>query len=137
MMTMRLGAITMAATLALAGMTGCATRAQTGMLIGGIAGGFAGAAIGAGTGSVLASVAGVGIGALIGGEIGRHFDKYDNEMVSKSIETNSTQTWTTARGTSASASCTGDDERKDLTVTEGDKTEKSTIVKKHGHWIKE
>lgn len=137
MMTSKFAVLAVAAA-ALVTMTGCATREQTGALVGAVAGGFLGAGVGAGAGSVIGGVVGAGLGGLVGGAVGKHFDRHDHMMVKTAVETNTTQTWTTKDGASASASTvdTGTD-KKELTVTRNGDTEKSTIVKKNGKWIKE
>lgn len=74
----RLGAVALAAALALGG---CATDAgpkQTaGTLIGAVAGGLAGSAIGHGTGRHIAIGAGTLLGAYLGSEVGQSLDRAD------------------------------------------------------------
>jgi outer membrane lipoprotein SlyB len=134
MMTMKLGAVLAAAALA----TGCATHQQTGMLVGAMVGGVAGAAIGSGTGAIAGGVIGTLGGALVGGAVGKHMDKHDHSMVVKSVETNTTQSWTSAKGVQMTSEVkeVGAD-KKEVTVTAGDKVETTTVVKKQGKWVRE
>lgn len=128
-----------AAALAAAALaTGCATHQRTGALVGATVGGVAGAAIGSGTGAIAAGVVGVIAGGLVGGAVGKHMDKHDHAMVTKSVETSTTQTWKSSSGVTMKAEPkpAGND-RQEVTVTAGDKTEKTTVVKRNGKWIKE
>lgn len=58
-------------------LAGCATRQESGALVGAVAGGILGNQIGKGTGRVLATAAGAVIGGIIGSEIGRSMDEAD------------------------------------------------------------
>lgn len=57
-------------------LMGCATRQQTGTLLGGVTGGLIGSQIGSGSGRVVATGVGAVAGGLVGGEIGRSSDYY-------------------------------------------------------------
>lgn len=134
MKTVKIGAIAAAAVIA----TGCATHEQTGMLVGAAVGGVAGAAIGSGTGAIVAGVVGTGIGAIVGGSVGRHMDKQDHAHVSKSIETSKTETWTSSSGVAMKSEVKEiSADKKEVTVTAGDKKETVTVVKKQNKWVKE
>jgi surface antigen len=71
---------------AVAGVVACSspdgsfTKADSGMVMGGIAGGILGNQIGKGRGNVVATVAGVVAGGLIGSEIGRRLDERDRKL---------------------------------------------------------
>lgn len=135
MMSMKLAAIVAAAALA----TGCATHRQTGQLVGGVVG----AAIGGPIGSTAAAQAGGAllggaVGYWLGGSIGKTMDKHDHMMVEKSVTSSTTQTWTSSSGTVMKAeSKEVAPDKKEVTVTAGDKVETTTVIKKQGKWVKE
>lgn len=88
---MKLAAIAAAAVLA----TGCATKAQTGALIGGVVGAAALGPVG-GTAAVHWAIGALGasVGAVFGGAIGKQLDEKDRGHIATSIERSSTETWT-------------------------------------------
>lgn len=55
-------------------------KADTGLVLGGVAGGIVGNQIGKGRGNVLATVAGAVVGGIIGSEIGRGMDERDRQL---------------------------------------------------------
>lgn len=61
-------------------MTACATRQESGALIGAGAGAIIGNQFGSGVGRVAATAAGAVVGGLIGSEIGRSLDEEDRRM---------------------------------------------------------
>lgn len=67
-----------------ASLAGCGpdgpTKADTGMIVGGVAGGILGNQVGKGSGNVLATVAGAFIGGVVGHEIGRSMDDQDRRL---------------------------------------------------------
>lgn len=134
MMTMKLAAVVAAAALA----TGCATSQQTGALTGAIIGGVIGGGVGAGAGAWAAGAGGVVIGALVGGAIGKHMDKHDHEKVTTVVQTSKSESWTSKSGVQMTAETKdlGTD-KKELTVTAGDKVEKTVVVKKGDKWVRE
>lgn len=70
----------------IAGLAACSSpdgsfsKADSGLVLGGIAGGVVGNQIGKGRGNVLATVAGAVAGGLIGSEIGRQLDQRDRQL---------------------------------------------------------
>jgi surface antigen len=56
------------------------SKADTGLVVGGVAGGIIGNQIGKGSGNVLATVAGAMIGGIVGSEIGRSMDEQDRRL---------------------------------------------------------
>jgi outer membrane lipoprotein SlyB len=64
------------ASIGLIGITGCATKAENGALIGAGTGALLGQAIGGNTGS---TVIGAGVGAIAGAAIGENEDKKDRQ----------------------------------------------------------
>jgi surface antigen len=69
---------------------GCATREQTGQVIGGIAGAAAGTQVGSGSGQTAATIGGALIGAFVGGKIGSNMDERDYQQTSQALETSRT-----------------------------------------------
>jgi surface antigen len=57
--------------------SGCATRQESGALIGAVTGAVVGNQVGKGTGRVFATAAGAIIGGIVGSEIGRKLDEED------------------------------------------------------------
>jgi surface antigen len=55
-------------------------KADTGLIVGGVAGGIIGNQVGKGSGNVLATVAGAVIGGIVGSEIGRSMDEQDRRL---------------------------------------------------------
>jgi surface antigen len=55
-------------------------KADTGLVLGGVAGGIVGNQIGKGRGNVLATVAGAVVGGIVGSEIGRSMDERDRQL---------------------------------------------------------
>jgi surface antigen len=53
------------------------SKADTGLVVGGIAGGIIGNQVGKGSGNVLATMAGAVVGGIVGSEIGRSMDEQD------------------------------------------------------------
>ena len=80
-----------------AGLTfGCATREETGTLVGAAAGGAIGSTVGGGHGRILAIIVGAAIGSAVGAEIGRYMDDEDRVRVAESLEyhrTGERSTW--------------------------------------------
>lgn len=120
-------------------MTGCATKQQTGALVGGVIGAAVAGPIGGSTAAhVGAAIVGSVVGAFIGGEIGKRMDERDHRMVRESVETTSTKTWKSTSGTSYSATTTSiDADHREVTVTDGTYTEKAMVVKKNNQWVRE
>lgn len=88
-------AIALGAMLGLA-IAGCATKQDTGRVIGGLAGAAAGSQIGDGSGQTLAIVAGALLGSAIGGHIGERMDREDRIQTAMALENNrshETSTW--------------------------------------------
>lgn len=56
------------------------SKADTGLIVGGVAGGIIGNQVGKGSGNVLATVAGAMIGGIVGSEIGRSMDEQDRML---------------------------------------------------------
>jgi surface antigen len=73
-------------TSAVALMTGCATREQTGQVIGGAAGAAAGSQVGGGSGRTAATIGGAIIGAVVGGVIGGRMDDNDRRQTGFALE---------------------------------------------------
>jgi surface antigen len=71
-------------------MNGCATREQTGRVLGGAAGAAAGTQVGDGTGRTIATVGGAIIGAVVGGAIGRRMDDNDLRQTGYALENSET-----------------------------------------------
>jgi len=67
-------------------MNGCATREQTGQLIGGAAGAAAGTQVGGGSGRTIATVGGAVLGAVVGGAIGSRMDDHDRQQTGLALE---------------------------------------------------
>jgi surface antigen len=67
-------------TVACSNPDGSANKADTGLLMGGVAGGIVGNQFGKGKGNVLATVAGAVVGGLVGSEIGRSMDQRDRQL---------------------------------------------------------
>ncbi|MDO8909257.1 MAG: glycine zipper 2TM domain-containing protein [Pseudohongiella sp.] len=65
---------------------GCATRAQTGQVIGGAAGAAAGSQVGGGSGRTAATIGGAIIGAVVGGAIGGRMDENDRRQTGLALE---------------------------------------------------
>jgi outer membrane lipoprotein SlyB len=128
------------AMLAVAALTaGCATKQQTGALAGAVVGAAVlGPIGGVAAAHIAAGAAGLVVGGIVGGEIGKHLDARDRMHVETSMKKSSTETWTSSSGAPMTAT-TKDvtPEKKEVTVTSGDQTEKSTMVKKQNKWVKE
>ncbi len=56
------------------------SKADSGLVLGGVAGGLVGNQIGKGRGNVLATVAGAVVGGIIGSEVGRSLDQRDRQL---------------------------------------------------------
>lgn len=128
-----------AAATALLLITGCATKAQTGALVGGIVGAAALGPVG-GTAAAHYAMGALGLvaGGIIGGNIGKQLDEKDHKHVAVSVEKNSTETWTSSKGVPMKAETKQiTPEKKEVTVTAGEKTEKTTVIKSEGKWIRE
>jgi surface antigen len=69
---------------------GCATREQTGRVIGGVAGAAAGTQVGSGSGKTAATIGGALIGAYVGGQIGNRMDERDYQQTSMALENSRT-----------------------------------------------
>lgn len=69
---------------------GCATREQTGQVIGGVAGAAAGTQVGGGTGRTVATIGGALIGSFVGGQIGGRMDERDHQRTSMALENSRT-----------------------------------------------
>jgi len=69
---------------------GCATREQTGQVIGGVAGAAAGSQVGGGTGRTVATLGGAVLGAFIGGQLGSRMDDRDHQRTSYALENTAT-----------------------------------------------
>ncbi|HUG98208.1 MAG TPA: glycine zipper domain-containing protein [Gammaproteobacteria bacterium] len=69
---------------------GCATREQTGQLIGGAAGAAGGTQVGGGSGRTAATIGGALIGAFVGGQIGSRMDEKDYQQTSLALENSRT-----------------------------------------------
>ncbi|MFO7552873.1 MAG: RT0821/Lpp0805 family surface protein [Haliea sp.] len=67
-------------------MNGCATREQTGQIVGGAAGAAAGTQVGGGSGKTIATIGGAILGALVGGEIGGRMDEKDRQQTALALE---------------------------------------------------
>jgi surface antigen len=65
---------------------GCATREQTGQVIGGVAGAAAGSQVGGGSGQTIATIGGALVGAFVGGQIGSQMDERDYQQTSLALE---------------------------------------------------
>lgn len=82
MRTARLAAMA----LVVGGLAACSadgggpSKADTGLVLGGVAGGIVGNQIGKGRGNVLATVAGAVVGGIVGSEIGRNMDARDRQL---------------------------------------------------------
>lgn len=59
---------------------GSPNKADTGLILGGVAGGIVGNQFGKGKGNVLATVAGAVVGGLVGSEIGKSMDARDRQL---------------------------------------------------------
>lgn len=71
-------------------MNGCATREQTGRVIGGAAGAAAGTQVGGGSGRTIATVGGAIVGAMVGGAIGSRMDDDDLRQTGYALENSET-----------------------------------------------
>jgi len=69
---------------------GCATREQTGQVIGGAAGAAAGSQVGGGSGRTVAIIGGALLGAFIGGQVGSRMDDRDHEQTALALENSAT-----------------------------------------------
>ncbi len=67
-------------------MNGCATREQTGQVLGGAAGAAAGTQVGGGSGRTIATIGGAVIGAVVGGAIGGRMDDKDRQQTALALE---------------------------------------------------
>lgn len=67
-------------------MNGCATREQTGQLLGGAAGAAAGTQVGGGSGRTIATIGGAILGAAVGGAIGGGMDDDDRQQTGLALE---------------------------------------------------
>lgn len=70
--------------------TACATKQETGAVIGGATGAAIGSTIGDGRGQFLAGAIGLLIGAIVGEEIGRSIDLADERQAQEALEKNKT-----------------------------------------------
>lgn len=86
----RLVATGFALVLGFALIQGCATKEQTGAVLGGVAGGVLGSQVGGGHGRTLAIIAGTLAGTMIGSTIGRYMDEQDRMRMAQTFETNRT-----------------------------------------------
>lgn len=133
-MKMKLAAVAAAVVL----MAGCATRQETGMLIGATVGGVAGAAVGTGAGSVVGGVVGAGIGSVVGGAIGAKTDKQDYPRAMTAIDPQPVG----AQAPMTSAEMKPEvkyasPEKNEATMAADMKVEKKTTMKKQHKWVKE
>lgn len=71
-------------------MNGCATREQTGQVVGGAAGAAAGSQVGGGSGRTIATIGGAILGAAIGGNIGERMDDSDRQQAASVLENSET-----------------------------------------------
>lgn len=69
---------------------GCATREQTGQVLGGVAGAAAGSQVGGGSGRTVATIGGALIGAFVGGQIGNRMDQKDHQQTGFALENSAT-----------------------------------------------
>jgi len=86
----------LAIVLTLAIVPGCATKEQTGAVVGGVAGGLLGSQIGGGKGNTAAIILGTLGGAAIGSMVGRRMDDKDRARMAQALETsrsNQTTSW--------------------------------------------
>jgi surface antigen len=86
-----------AAALSVAMVAGCASKEQTGAVIGGLAGGLLGSQFGGGNGQIAAVLVGTLAGTMIGSSVGRYMDQQDEAKLAQSLEydkTNQTSGWT-------------------------------------------
>lgn len=60
-------------------LAGCASKQESGAVIGAVTGAIVGNQIGSGTGRVLATAAGAVVGGIVGSEIGRKLDEADRK----------------------------------------------------------
>lgn len=67
-------------------MNSCATREQTGQVLGGAAGAAAGSQIGGGSGRTIATIGGAILGAAVGGAIGSEMDDDDRQQTGLALE---------------------------------------------------
>jgi len=70
--------------------TACATKQETGAVIGGATGAAIGSTIGDGSGQFIAGAIGLLIGAIVGEEIGRSIDVADERQAQEALEKNKT-----------------------------------------------
>lgn len=71
-------------------MNGCATREQTGRVVGGVAGAAAGTQVGGGSGRTIATVGGAILGAVVGGAVGSRMDDEDRRQAGYALENSQT-----------------------------------------------
>lgn len=130
-----ISAIVMAAALA----SGCATQRETGMLVGGVVGMAVGGPLGSGAAAHIAGgVIGGALGAAVGGSIGGKMDARDRALLTKSVETSTTQKWTSKSGAEMKVETVEvTPVKKTVTITSDDNTETMTVIKKQNKWIKE
>jgi len=76
--------------------TGCATKRDTGTVVGGAGGGALGYAIGGGPGLVIGALA----GGLLGHTIGNEMDEEDRRRVALAIEEDRAEEWRNSNGNS-------------------------------------
>jgi len=69
---------------------GCATREQTGQVLGGVAGAAAGSQVGGGSGRTAATIGGALLGAFIGGQLGTRMDEKDHQQTGLALENSAT-----------------------------------------------
>ncbi len=69
---------------------GCATREQTGQVIGGVAGAAAGSQVGGGSGQTIATIGGALLGAFVGGQVGNRMDERDHQQTNLALENSRT-----------------------------------------------
>lgn len=76
--------------LAASASYGCATREQTGQVVGGAVGAAAGSQVGGGSGRTVATIGGALLGAFIGGQIGNRMDDKDHQQTAYALENTAT-----------------------------------------------
>lgn len=84
-MKIRIIAVTLAISILGGGITACATKQDTGALLGGLAGGVVANRFGGGTGKVLLTLAGTLAGAWAGSSIGKHMDDHDRRVAANNL----------------------------------------------------
>ena len=87
-------------------VAGCATKEDTGTLVGGVAGGLLGNQFGHGGGRIAATAVGALAGAYIGNAVGRSMDETDKLKMSQALENNRVQQSTSWKNPDSGASYT-------------------------------